>query len=237
MVRRETEHSRAIALSPRNGLPLARYVNYFAAIGRVDDAIEGVTRALAMEPLSLIISAQVGRMFYYARQYDQALDQERVSSWIRTLRRHIYISGGCTSSRGSTEEAIGELQKGFDLSGSESEMAGALGHAYAVSGKRGEAERVLATLKDRSKQQYVAPFDIAVIYAGLGDKSATLEWLDKAYDDRSTWLTWIKVDPRFDSIRNDPRYRDLVRRISVSWPAARSRQTAPCRSRTGRGPP
>ena len=67
----------------------------------------------------------------------------------------------------------------------------------------------------RSTQHYVAPFDIAVIYAGLGAKTPTFEWLDKAYEDHSTWLSWIKVDPRFDSIRDDPRYRDLLRRMRL----------------------
>jgi hypothetical protein len=72
------------------------------------------------------------------------------------------------------------------------------------------------TLKERSKQHYIAPFDVALVYAGLGSKSSTLEWLEKAYDDRSTWLTWIKVDPRFDIVRDDPRYRDLLRRMNLS---------------------
>ena len=212
----EREHGRAIALSPRDGLPLARYANYLAAIGRVDDAIEGVTRALAMEPLSLIVSAQVGRMFYYARQYDQALKESGKSLELdpNFAQTHLYL-GWVYEQQGKYEEAIGELQKGLDLSRGESEMAGTLGHAYAVSGKRGEAEELLATLKDRSRQQYVAPFDFALIYVGLGDINSTFEWLERAYADHSTWLTWIKVDPRFDNVRSDPRFRDLLRRMRL----------------------
>ena len=84
-----------------------------------------------------------------------------------------------------------------------------------MSGKRVEAQKVLAQLKERSTQQYVVPFDFAFIYVGLGDRSFTFEWLDKAYEDHSTWLTWIKVDPRFDSIRSEPRYRDLLRRMRL----------------------
>ena len=70
-------------------------------------------------------------------------------------------------------------------------------------------------LKERSAQHYVAPFDMAVIYLGLGAKSSTFEWLEKAYDDHSTWLFLIKVDPRFDTIRDDPRYRDLLQRMRI----------------------
>src|SRR5262249_36973750 len=108
-----------------------------------------------------------------------------------------------------------ELTKGVTLSGGESEMAGALGHAYAVSGKRTEAEKALLALKERSTQQYVTPFDIALIYVGLGAKNSTFEWLEKAYEDHSSWLIYLKVDPRFDTIRDDPRYRDLLRRMNL----------------------
>jgi len=94
-------------------------------------------------------------------------------------------------------------------------MAGALGHAYAVAGKRPEAEKTLAALKEQSTHHYVAPFDIALIYVGLGSKSSAFDWLDKAYEDRSTWLHSLKVDPRFDRVRDDTRYRDLLRRMRL----------------------
>ena len=84
-----------------------------------------------------------------------------------------------------------------------------------MSGKRAEAEKVLATLKEQSTRHYVAPLDIALVYVGLGAKNLTFEWLDKAYEDHSTWLTWIKVDPRFDGIRDDPRYHDLLQRMRL----------------------
>ena len=84
-----------------------------------------------------------------------------------------------------------------------------------MSGKRGEAEKALATLKARSSERYVAPFDIALIYIGLGARDATFEWLEKAYEDHSTWLGWLKVDPRFDGVRDDPRYGDLLRRMKI----------------------
>jgi hypothetical protein len=113
------------------------------------------------------------------------------------------------------KNAIGELQKGLTLSGGESEMAGALGHAYALSGQRAEAEKMLMQLKERSTRQYVAPFDIALIHLGLGANGPMFEWLDKAYEDRSTWLMFLKVDQRFDSIRGEARYHDLLRRMKI----------------------
>jgi hypothetical protein len=74
---------------------------------------------------------------------------------------------------------------------------------------------VLAELKDLSKRRYVAPFDIALVYMGLGDKSRALEWLEKAYEDHSDWLAWIKVWPQFDSLRGEPRFQDLLRRLGL----------------------
>ena len=94
-------------------------------------------------------------------------------------------------------------------------MLGALGHAFAVAGKRAEAEKALLTLQERSTRQYVSPLDIAVIYAGLGARDSTFEWLNKAYDDHSTGLAWLKVDPRFDRVRDDLRYRDLLQRMNL----------------------
>jgi hypothetical protein len=94
-------------------------------------------------------------------------------------------------------------------------MAAALGHVYAVSGRKDLAINVLAQLEQLSKQRYVAPFEVAVIYVGLGDKEKTFEWLEKAYQDHSPWLIWLKVDPRFESLHGDPRYGHLRDRMGL----------------------
>jgi serine/threonine protein kinase/Tfp pilus assembly protein PilF len=207
---------KAIELSPHDGLPQARYASYFEAMGRVDDAIAEINRAQEIEPLSRIISSLAGRVFYHARQYDRVIEElgKSIEMDPNFAQTHLFL-GRAYEQKAGYENAIAELQMGLTLSGGESEMAGALGHAYAVSGNGGEAEKALAALKERSTQHYVAPFDIAVIYVGLGAISSTFEWLEKAYEDHSTWLFLIKVDPRFDTIRNDPRYRDLLRRMRI----------------------
>jgi hypothetical protein len=92
---------------------------------------------------------------------------------------------------------------------------GALGHAYAVAGLRAKALRVLGELQARSDSSYVSPFDIATIYAGLGDGTKTFEYLEKAYQGRVPYLVYLAVDPRFDDFRADPRFRELVRRIGL----------------------
>lgn len=94
-------------------------------------------------------------------------------------------------------------------------MAAARGHAYAVSGQKNSANNVVAELKSLSNQRYVAPIEIAVVYAGLDDKGKAFEWLEKAYQDHSPWLIWLKVDPRFDRLHGDPRFADLLRRMGL----------------------
>jgi TolB-like protein/tetratricopeptide (TPR) repeat protein len=211
-----SEFLRAIELNPRSGTAHQRYAAYFLVEGRVDEATAANRRALELEPLSLIINTLLAREFYHAHEYDRAVEQARKSLELdpNFAQAHLYL-GWTYEQQARYEDAIAELRRASELSDGESEIAGALGHAYAVSGKQSEAKKALAALKERLTHQYVAPFDIAVIYAGLGDKTPTFEWLDKAYEDHSHWLVWIKVDPRFDLIRDDPRYQDLLRRMKI----------------------
>ena len=111
-------------------------------------------------------------------------------------------------------EAIPEFQKAWTLSGNP-QMLAALAHAYAASGKQGEARQALAELKELSKGRYVAPLDMAIVYIGLGERELALEWLEKACEDHSYWLIWLKTDPRFDSLHGHPRYRELLRRMGL----------------------
>ena len=94
-------------------------------------------------------------------------------------------------------------------------LLASLGHAYALSGERDKANQILAELRAMSKHRYISPYLFAVVYLGLGDKDQTFAWLDKAYRDRSFYLIWLKVEPLFDSLRDDPRFADLLRRVSL----------------------
>jgi Flp pilus assembly protein TadD len=155
-------------------------------------------------------------LLYYARRYDQAIEQlGKTLEMDPNFARAHWILALAYEQVGRSEEAVLECKKAVDLSGGDPVVLGVLGHAYAMSGKRSEAQKVLAELKDLSKRRYVAPFDIALIYSGLGDKAQTLEWLEKAYEDHSQRLLWIKVDPRLDSLRGEPRFQDLLRRMGL----------------------
>src|SRR5262249_13555347 len=112
-------------------------------------------------------------------------------------------------------EAIVEFQKAFELTAGNPYSLGVLGHAYAISGNREKAMQMIADLRDLARRRYAAPFDTALIYAGLGDTESTFEWLEKAFDDRSWGVGFLKVDPRFDSFRADKRFSNLLRRMGL----------------------
>jgi TolB-like protein len=213
----ERECKRTVALNP-NYVEVLTY--YFSgpvtAMGRLDESLAMAKQREEVDPLSLINSTLVGRTLCFERQPDLAIAQLRkvLDTDANFAQAHLYL-GLAYEQKGMFEEAIAEFQSGSILSGGDPRMTGALGHAYAVSGHKDRAQNVLAELEQLSKQRYVAPFEIAVIYTGLGEKDQTFEWLEKAYLDHSPWLMWINVDPRFDSLHGDPRYGDLRRRMGL----------------------
>ena len=113
------------------------------------------------------------------------------------------------------QEAILELHKASVLSGEDHAKLAALGHAYAFSGRRAEATKILEKLEEMSKRSYVPPYDFALIFAGLGEKDKAFEWLQKAYEDRSAYLVYLNVEPIWDSLRSDPRFTDLLQRMRL----------------------
>lgn len=113
------------------------------------------------------------------------------------------------------KEALTQFQEAIRLSGGSAVMKAALGHAYALSGRQEEAEKVLDELNYLSKQKYVSPADIALIYVALNRKNEAFQWLEKAYEERSSTLVYLKVDPAFDDLRSDSRFSDLLRRVGL----------------------
>ena len=212
----EKEYKRTMELNPNYAENFIKYAGPLMAMGRLDEALAMGRQREEMDPLSLINSTLVGRILLFQRQYDQAIAQLRrvLDSDTNFPQAHLYL-GLAYEQEGRFEEAIAEFQKASSISAGDPRMTAALGHAYALSGRKDQAQNVVTELKQLSKQRYVAPFEIAVIYMGLGEKEQTFEWLEKAYLDHSPWLIWLNVDPRFDSLHRDPRYGDLRRRMGL----------------------
>ena len=211
----EREFKRAIELNPNYATAHHWYSDYLGEMGRHEEAIAEIKRAQQLDPLSLIINTVAGVRFHWARRYDEAVEQLR-----KTLEMdpnfavaHHWL-GQVYEQMGQHESAIAEHQKAIRASGGSSQAVAALGHAYAAAGKRNEALRILADLNERRKTAYVSPYDIAVIHVALGEKDQAFEWLEKAYQERAAPIVVLKVDPRLDPLRSDPRFQGLLRRMN-----------------------
>ena len=111
------------------------------------------------------------------------------------------------------EEAIAAMNKATAIAGEVPDLKAELGYDYAISGQKTEAQKIVKELKRRAKREYVNSYSIALVYVGLGDKDQAFDWLQKAYEERSSRLTWLKVEPKFDSLRSDPRFAQLLQRV------------------------
>jgi serine/threonine-protein kinase len=210
----EREFQKALALNPNYATAHQWYSEYLSAMGRHDEALREIRRAQELDPLSLIIHAVVGRALYFARRYDEAAEQCRQTVELDPNFgvAHLFL-GRIYLAAGKYDEAVKELQEARRLAGGTAVMAEVV-HALAVAGRRTEAEQLRAEL-EKMKDGYVTAGRLALISVALGDKDQAFMWLDKAYDERSDTLLFLKVEPRFDSLRSDPRFAALLRRIGL----------------------
>jgi serine/threonine protein kinase/cytochrome c-type biogenesis protein CcmH/NrfG len=210
----EEEFRLAIELKPNDASAHHLYGLFLERRGRLEQAKVEMAQALELDPVSLIINKNVGDPFYYMRQYDEAIEQYRKTLELdpNFFLAHLWL-GMSYEQKGMYEEAITEFQNARSSDGNPA-ILGALGHVYAVSGNRGEAENITKELNGLSKR-YVAPYHIAMIYVGLQKKDVAFKWLEEAYQGRDEWLLYLKIDPRLDSLRSDPRFVDLLRRIDL----------------------
>lgn len=213
----EKECKRAFELNPSYATAHHWYSLYLAGLGRYEESIAEAKRAQELDPLSLIISADLGLNLYHARQYDKAIEQ--LQSTLKMdpnfIIAHYYLSLVYVQKR-MHKEAIKEVLKAIDLSGGESTLfLGRLGYIYSMSGNKDKALKVLDELNKLSKQRYVSPFQIALIYAGLGQNDQAFELLEKAYGERDPWLVYLKVEPSFDSLHSDQRFKALLKKMNL----------------------
>jgi DNA-binding winged helix-turn-helix (wHTH) protein/TolB-like protein/Tfp pilus assembly protein PilF len=212
----ESSYKRAIELSPNYATAHQWYAEYLAAMGRSEEALQEIKRAQELDPLSLIINAAAGFVDYYSRRYDQAVEQlQKMQELDPNFWPARWFLGWSYLAERRYEEAIEEFKQAVALSGESTGMKIELAHAYAVSGRKGEAEKMIGELMEQSKQSYVSPYGMAVVYVGLGEKDQAFTWLQKAYQERTWDLVYLKVDPKLDSLRGDPRLADLLRQLRL----------------------
>jgi eukaryotic-like serine/threonine-protein kinase len=212
----EKELRRAKELDPNNPQIYHFYGHYLQSVGRMEEAINETKRALELDPTSLVINAELGWAYYCARRYDQAIAQDH-----KTLEldpNFVYASWVISQSYAQTEryqESLAELKRARTIDVSWSYLIAELGYAYAASGERSEAERIIEQLKERAAREYIDAILIAYIYVGLGQKDQAFAWLEKAYQERSGLMPWLKGEPKWDPLRGDARFADLLRRIGL----------------------
>jgi tetratricopeptide (TPR) repeat protein len=194
----------------------ALYSFTLTVLGRFVEAIAEQKQALELDPVSANTNWNVGYVFFVARQYDQAIEQLRKTQELgpNFLPAHVTL-GWAYVEKSMYKDGIAELDKVLAMAPGNTRALSRLGYAYAVTGTRGEAQKVLNQLNALSAHKYVPAIDMADIYAGLGEKDKAFEWLEKGYEERSLAFGDIKVDPAFDPLRSDPRFADLLRRMNL----------------------
>jgi len=212
----EREFQRSIDLNPHYASAHQWYAWELAATGHFDKASAETNRALENDPFSVPVNTSGIFLYRMERKLDQALDQcKRTLELDPKFARAHANCGLVYQQEGLYEDAIGELKQAVDISGGSSVYVGLLGSALGQAGKKADALRIFEELKRRSKREYIPPYDVAIIYMGLGQKAEFFSWTMKACEDRSSYLVWLKVDPVFDPLRSDPRFNDLLERIGL----------------------
>jgi TolB-like protein/Flp pilus assembly protein TadD len=209
------EFQRAIELNPNYATGHQQYGNNtLSALGRFDDATAEGKRAVELDPLSLVINADLGMNYHYARRYDEAIAQLRKTLEMDPGYYYAHVDlGQVFAAKRAFDEAISEYQKARALN-DDPFVLGLLGHAYASSGNKREALKILEELKEISRQRYVSMYSFAIVYLALGDKQEALRWLEQCYQDRAgADIGWIRVDALVDPLRGDPRFEALAEKI------------------------
>jgi DNA-binding winged helix-turn-helix (wHTH) protein/TolB-like protein len=211
----EREFRRAIALNPNYPTAHAWYALNLAALGHNPEALNEVLRAEELDPLSSIVNTHVGRVNYFGRRYDRAIEAYRkvIDLDPGFERAHMRL-GMVYAAQRDFDSAMRELQAAQRLSVPDSSyLDGVLGYAEGFSGNKAGARDLLEQLTDRSRRPNVPAFSIALIYIGLGDHDSAFQWLERAYEKHSTYMVYVKTDPLLDPVRSDPRFAQLLHKM------------------------
>jgi TolB-like protein/Tfp pilus assembly protein PilF len=211
------EFERAIDLSPNSPTAHQAYAVYFVSMGEFDQAMTEILRAQELDPVSLNVKTDVGWFLFFARQPDESIAKIRETL---EMDPNFVIAHGFLAQayqqKGMFGEAIVESQTCIKLIGSDPVRIALLAYAYAVAGQKREARQELGKLLASSHEQYITPYHVALVYAALHNKDEAFNWLEKAFKDRFWMMAFLKVDPRWDVLRADPRFTDLLRRTGLA---------------------
>jgi tetratricopeptide (TPR) repeat protein len=208
-----TEFHRALELNPNSAPIHQKYAFYLVRTGQLREALAEVERGVDLDPVSGRSFHFEGFIYYFSRQYDQAL------SLIRTVHAldinppdWSFLLGDVYAEKGMHAESIGEFLK----SGDGPDSLGHLGNAYARAGQAGAARKTILRLEEHVRKEGVGRYEIALVYTGLGEKQDAFNSLEEAYNTHDVGLVYLKIDPCLDPLRSDPRFDDLLRRVGLT---------------------
>jgi len=213
----EQEYERAFAINPSYGSARQWHSLLLMARGRHQEALDEIERARALDPLSPVIPASRIQAFYFARQFDRAIEECRKALEVEPdfLIVHYHLGQSLVEKK-EFPEAIAQLKKAESLAGGKSPVfTMALGHAYGVAGDRASAMKSLAELNAMAAKGYVPALFFSAIYTGLGDRDRAIQWLQKAVDERTEYMIFMNVEPLADPLRSDPRFQALMRKVGL----------------------
>lgn len=220
----QQEFERAIALDPDYATAHHWYAIYLEAMGRNEEAIDEARAALELEPTSDAYRLGLGYRLFWARRYEEAVEElERLLADDPVHSSAHYFLGRCYAEQGRFRKALEALEEAHRLSPRNVNVSGALGYLHARSGRRSEARRHLRELEHLSRRGYPLATHIASIHTAWGDFDSALRWLQTAYETREGPLVWLRVDPRFDPLRSEARFKALLRGMKLSAAGGRGR--------------
>jgi len=212
----EEELKNAIELNPNYAISYVSYANYLGLTGRVDEAMTEIAKARKIDPLSLPMNAAKGSLLYLAGKYNNAIEQLQDTLALDADFAPAYFSLGVTyEALGRYDEAVMAYERSQRGLGSLLELSGCLGRIYAFRGMRTKALRTIKKLRSTSRNHCAAHYSIALIYCALGETDDAFLSLEDAYSDHDDDLFLIKVDPRLNSLREDPRFSRLSKQIGL----------------------
>jgi DNA-binding winged helix-turn-helix (wHTH) protein/tetratricopeptide (TPR) repeat protein len=212
----DREFRRAIELNPNYPLAHTWDALYFSAMDQRPEALQQALRSQQLDPLSLMTNTELGRVYYWSRQYDKAIVNYRHAIELDPYfaRAHTRL-GMAYAAQKDYADAIHEFQEASKLSSPDPYIDGLTGYAEAMSGDTKGARQILVSLTGRAQHDYVPAFSIALLCIGLGEHAQAMNWLEQAYEDRSTYMVYAKVDPLLDPIRSDERFVALMKRMDL----------------------
>ena len=212
----EQEFLKAISLNPNYEIAYDWYGVFLTAMGRLEDARKVIEKAQQIAPLSAFINTDMGFNLYYGKNYDKAIQslKSTIDLNFDFLLAHLWLARTYQAMK-MYKEALEEYQTAQTIAPNWVPTVAGIGNIYGLTGQKIEAKKILDSLKEMSAQKYVTPYGVALVYAGLGETDKVFEYLEKAYQDRSNWLVWLKLDPRWDSVRSDKRFIDLVKKVGL----------------------